>query len=242
MQEEPRLTGKIDRERIVSLRVPRAPAGLLEGFRGLGDASGIVSDVMDQLGLTGVVGASVLRPTMPGSRMVGTALTVRNIVRQQHPYEAVRAKVNGMAEFEAHNLALADDVIVIQGVSGLSNMGGISAETGKRQGEVGAIVDGGIRDVAHSRAMDYPIWASEVTPVTGKWRLQTVEINGDVQIGGCRVRCGDIVVADDTGICFVPIERAAEVLQMAQAVFEAEERKCAAIQAGAPVWDLPKNA
>lgn len=240
-EQEIRLTGKIARERIVHLRVPRADAALLEGFRALGDASGIVSDVMDQLGLTGVVGTTTLRPTLPGSRIVGTALTVRNIVLQQHPYEAVRDKVNGMAEFEAHNLALPDDVVVIQGVAGISNMGGISAETGKRQGEVGAVIEGGIRDVAHSRAMNYPIWASEITPVTGKWRLQTVEINGDIQILGCRVRCGDIVVADDTGICFVPIERAAEVLTLARAVYDAEEKKCAAIQAGVAVPDLPKN-
>jgi 4-hydroxy-4-methyl-2-oxoglutarate aldolase len=44
-------------------------------------------------------------------------------------------------------------------------MGGISAQTGKRQGEAGAIVFGGIRDVAHSRRVGYPVWATEVTPV-----------------------------------------------------------------------------
>ena len=49
-----------------------------------------------------------------------------------------------MAEFEAHNLATPGDVLVIQGVANVSNMGGISALTGKRQGEVGAIVMGGV--------------------------------------------------------------------------------------------------
>ena len=80
-------------------------------------------------------------------------------------------------------------------------MGGISAQTGKRQGEVGAIVQGGVRDIAHSRAIDYPVWASEITPVTGKWRLETVEINGPIQMGEVRVNPGDLVVADDTGVC-----------------------------------------
>jgi regulator of RNase E activity RraA len=83
-----------------------------------------------------------------------------------------------MAEFEAHNLAQKGDVLVIQGVADVSNMGGISAQTGKRQGEIGAIVQGGVRDVAHSRALDYPVWASDITPVTGKWRIETMEING----------------------------------------------------------------
>src|SRR5205807_9334148 len=119
-------------------------------YRALGDASGVLSDIMDELGITGVVAASVLRPTIPGTRMVGPALTVRNVAQREHPYEAARQQVNKMAEFEAHNLALPGDVVVIEGVPGVSNMGGISAATGKRQGEAGAIVAGGVRDVAHS--------------------------------------------------------------------------------------------
>jgi regulator of RNase E activity RraA len=91
-----------------------------------------------------------------------------------------------------------------------SNMGGISAQTGKRQGEAGAMVFGVIRDVSHSRSVNYPIWSTEVSPVTGKWRLETIEINGDVQVGHIRVSPGDIVVADDSGVCFIPIARAQE--------------------------------
>jgi len=239
---EKKLTGKIARERIQKMSVPRPAPGLLEGFRSLGDASGILSDVMDQLGITCVIGASTLKPTMPSKCMVGVALTVRNMVQREHVYETAKAKVNRMAEFEAHNLAQADDVIVIQGVQGISNMGGISAHTGKRQGEVGAIVSGGIRDVSHSRSLDYPIWSTEVTPLTGKWRIETVEINGDVEIEGVRVACGDLVLADSTGVCFIPMARAAEVLKLAKEVHAAEERKCLVIDNGTPVADLPTNA
>src|SRR5690606_33823402 len=153
--------------------------GIIEDFQALGDASGIVSDVMDELGITGVLPASTLRPTMPGAAIVGRALTVKNIPQREHPYEAAKAHANGMAEFEAHNLARPGDVVVIDGVAGVSNMGGISSQTGKRQGEEGAIIWGGVRDVAHSRSVGYPMWSAEVTPVTGKWRIQTVEINGD---------------------------------------------------------------
>jgi len=165
---EKKLTGKIARERIRLMATPRPPEGIIDGFRALGDATGIVSDAMDELGITGVIGASVLAPTIPGSSIVGPALTVRNIVQREHVYEAARRHVNKMAEFEAHNLALPGDIVVIDGVAGISNMGGISAETAKRQGEVGAIVFGGVRDLAHSRRVGYPIWASEITPVTGK--------------------------------------------------------------------------
>jgi 4-hydroxy-4-methyl-2-oxoglutarate aldolase len=239
---ERRLTGKIARDRIRQMETPRPPDGIIEGFKRLGHASGILSDIMDELGITGVIAGSVLRPTMPGTCIVGPALTVRNMVQREHVYETARRHVNRMAEFEAHNLALPGDIVVIEGVPGISNMGGISAQTGKRQGEAGAIVFGGVRDVAHSRSVGYPVWSTEVTPVTGKWRIETVEINGEIEVAGVRVAPGDIVLADDTGVCFIPRARAADVLQLACTKALAEEAKCRAIDAGTAVPDLPGNA
>ncbi|RYF50331.1 MAG: RraA family protein [Comamonadaceae bacterium] len=241
MNQDKRLTGKIDPARIRHLSVPRADTALLTAYRELGEASGVISDAMDRLGIPGVIGASTLVPTLTGKVMVGTALTVRNALQRGNEYEAARAVVNKMAEFEAHNLAQVDDVLVIQGVEGISNMGGISAQLGQRHGEVGAIVMGGVRDVAHSRSLGYPVWASEITPRTGKWRIETVEINGDVDIAGVRVSCGDIVFADDTGVCFIPTARAQEILAMAQKTVADEKRKCAAVDAGVHIADLPKS-
>src|SRR5215831_20868073 len=223
------------------MAVPQPPAGVVERFLALGDPTGVISDTMDELGIpAGVVGASVLKPTIPGKCIVGPALTVRNTLRRIDPLKGARDHVNGMAEFEAHNLALPGDVLVIDGVPDVSNMGGNSAQTGKRQGEIGAIVEGGVRDVGHSRAVGYPIWASDITPVTGKWRLETVEINGPIEIGGVHIAAGDLVVADDTGVCFIPRDLVLEVLDAAEQKAKAEAIRCKAIDNGVPVPDISR--
>ena len=238
---EKRLTGRIAPERIRMMAVPRPPQGVVERFMALGDPSGVVADAMDELGVPpGVIGASILRPTIPGTTIVGPALTVRNILQRVNPLDGAKSHANKMAEFEAHNLATPGDVLVIQGVAHVSNMGGISAQTGKRQGEVGAIVMGGIRDIAHSRAVGYPVWSTDITPTTGKWRIETVEINGDVQLGEVRLSAGDLVVADDTGICFIPRDRILEVLEAAEKKSHAEEQRCKAIDGGIPVPDIAR--
>jgi 4-hydroxy-4-methyl-2-oxoglutarate aldolase len=238
-KETKELTGRIAAEQIIMMSVPRPPAGIIERFMALGDPTGLVSDVMDELGIpAGVIGAGVLRPSLPGTTLIGPALTVRNVLQRRDPLEAARAHANRMAEFEAHNLALPGDVLVIQGVANVSNMGGISAQTGKRQGEKGAIVMGGVRDIAHSRSVGYPIWASDITPVTGKWRIETVEINGPVQIGDIRVMPGDLVIADDSGVCFVPRDFMREVLEASERKAKAEETRCKAIADGVSVPDI----
>jgi 4-hydroxy-4-methyl-2-oxoglutarate aldolase len=240
-KEKKRLTGRIAAENIKLMAVPRPPQGVVERLLALGDPTGIISDTMDELGIpAGVIGASVLKPTIAGKTIAGPALTVRNILQRINPLDGAREHVNRMAEFEAHNLAQQGDVLVIQGVADVSNMGGISAQTGQRQGEVGAIVQGGVRDIAHSRALGYPLWASEITPVTGKWRLETVEINGPVQIGEVRVAAGDLVVADDTGVCFIPRDVVLEVLEAAEQKAKAETVRCKAIDDGVPVPDIAR--
>ena len=64
---EKRLTGRIAREKIRHMSVPRPPDGVVARFMALGDPCGVVSDAMDELGVPpGVIGASVLRPTIAG--------------------------------------------------------------------------------------------------------------------------------------------------------------------------------
>ena len=178
------------------MNTPRPPEGIVARIQAMGCDTSLISDAMDDLGICSSLAASRCHPTLPGAAIVGPALTVRNVISPKVPTALERAQngLNGMAEMEAHNLASDGDVLVIEGVEGLSNMGGISALIAKQHGLAGAVIKGGIRDVGHSRAEGFPVWATERTPFTGKWRLETVEINGPVAIDGmhaCATRGSD---------------------------------------------------
>jgi 4-hydroxy-4-methyl-2-oxoglutarate aldolase len=230
--------GKLPANAFGMLELPALPREMLDGYRALPDLTGIVSDVLDELSIVSAIPAAVLRPTDPKARIAGPALTVRNIPVSVPVPDRVKAGVSGLGEIEAHNLAVPGDVLVVQGVDQVSNLGGISSTIGHRQGEIGAVVDGGARDVDHSRGIGFPIWSKSVSPITGKWRVETIAINKPVAICGITVRPGDLVLADETGVCFVPRERAAEVLQRAQRNVAAEQAREAKIASGAPVPEL----
>ncbi len=230
--------GKLSAEAFGLLDLPVLSKDICDGYRALHDLTGIASDAMDELGIVGAVPAAVLRPNDPKARVVGRALTVRNVAANAPVPDKVKAGISGLGEIEAHNLAEPGDVLVVQGVDQVSNLGGMSATIGHRQGEVGAIIDGGARDVDHSRAIGLPLWSRSVSPLTGKWRIETVAINKPVTICGISVNPGDLVLADETGVCFIPRERAAEVLQRAQRNAAAEKLREAKIASGAPVTDL----
>ena len=220
------------------LEIPRLDKSVLEGYRALGDLTGTVSDAMDQCGIAGVIPASVLRPTDPKARLVAQALTVLNRRIERSVADAVAGKRSGLADIEAHNLAEPGDVLVIQGAAGVSSMGGVMASVGKRQGEAGAIVDGAVRDIDHSREIGYPVWSTSVSPMTGKWRLETVGINKTVVVGGFYVRPGDLVIADEVGVCFVPFARAEEVLAVAQRLAAAEAQRLERLASGIPLSEF----
>lgn len=226
--------GKLKAAAIGMMELPRLDARILAAFRALEDLTGTTSDALDDCGIAGAVPASTLKPTDPAARIVGQAITVLNR-RVGEP-----RKVSGLADIEAHNLAEAGDVLVVQGVAGISSMGGVSATIGKRQGEAGAIVDGAVRDIDHSRSIGYPIWSAGVSPITGKWRIETMAVNDPVHIAGIEVRPGDLVIADECGVCFVPFARAGEVLAVAQRLAASEKSRLEKLEAGIALAEYVK--
>jgi 4-hydroxy-4-methyl-2-oxoglutarate aldolase len=234
--------GKLEASAFGTLELAALPSEILDGYRALPDLTGMSSDAMDELGIRGVVPAALLRPTDPTARIVGRALTVRNVLANKPVADAVKAGMSMLAEIEAHNLAEPGDILVLQGVDQISNMGSISASIGRRQGELGAIVDGSVRDIDHSREIGYAIWSRSVSPITGKWRIETVAINRPISICGVTVDPGDLVLADEVGVCFIPREHAADVLERAQRIAANERTRQSKIVSGAPVSELlPKG-
>ena len=233
--------GKIPREAILQLSIPRYEREVIDGFHQLEDLTGTVSDALDELGIDTVVPGCNLPPNLPSARIVGPALTLRNVEQRDNAYRGAKDRVSKMAEIEAHNLAEPGDVLVIEGVVGISNMGGLSVTIAQRQGEIGAIIDGSVRDVQHSRELEFPVWSRGPSSITGKWRLETVAVNGTVTILGVQVRPGDLVVADEGAVCFVPRDAVEAVLKRAHEIAAGEAKRYADIRAGVPVPELAQR-
>ncbi|MBO1112653.1 RraA family protein [Bordetella petrii] len=232
------LTGRVPPQAVRCREFPALPADVLQRYARIEDLTATASDAMDNLGLAGVVPASVLAPQLAAARLAGQAVTVRNTERPDAVGAAAQAGQSRMGEHEAYNLAEPGNVVVIEGLPGVSNLGGQSASVAHRAGCAGAIVDGGFRDPRVSRALGFPIWSRGVTPVTGKWRLQTAEINGRVRIGGVAVEAGDLVLADESGVAFVPYAQAQAVLQEMERIQAGDHRQQRDIAAGVDLQTL----
>lgn len=241
MATQRKISGRVSRDTIRMFEIPRLPKKIVDGYSRLVDLTAPVSDAMDNLGLAGTVPASVLQPVSPGKRAVGQAVTVRNVESKQSVFRKVTDKSNRTGSPDAFNIARPGDVIVIEGLLGVSNLGGHSATICQRQGCSGAVVEGSIRDPDASRELGFPIWSRGITPITGKWRYDTVEINGTVRIGGIQVAAGDLVLADNAGVVFVPREHAAAVLAEARKIEEKDGKASIAISAGVDVLSLAQD-
>jgi regulator of RNase E activity RraA len=120
-----------------------------------------------------------------------------------------------------------------------SVMGSISARWARRLGIAGCIVDGAVRDVEGIESEGVQVWSRSVTPASGNHRMSAVEVNGTVSISGITVRPGDLIVADGTGVCVVPIEHVAAVAAEVANIQAGEQSVIDAIDAGVAPRDMP---
>lgn len=235
------LTGRVPEGAIRRRCIARLEPGLIERARSLPDLTANLSDAMDNLGVRGVVPATELACQIAGKRIVGQAVTVRNVPLPLDASTSAKIGKGYMGEHEAYNLADPGDVVVIEGVNGVSNLGGQSAMVALRSGCAGAVIDGSFRDPDTSKQLGFPIWSRGPSPITGKWRLKTVEINGVVQIAGVCVDAGDLVAADDAGVVFVPFDHVHQVIVEAERIALGDARQQLDIRGGISLAELASS-
>ena len=193
----------------------RPPRELVEGFRAVGTST--LGDILDGMGHEGVI--SGLRPMRDGTVLVGPALTVKEVSGVLGTYSIEDFPVG-----KAIDYGEPGDVLVFDnGGKEVSTWGGLASAAAKIRGIQGVVIDGGCRDTDQIWELDFPVFTRHITPTTGKTRIKILELNGIIQCGGIRIRPGDIIVADGTGIVAVPQEKAHDILEKAQEAEKAEE-------------------
>ena len=184
----------------IKLSIERPPQRVIEGFKGLATTA-----LADFLTLESVMRGQIrpLWPDMP--RVAGPAYTVRTA---RHD--------NLMLHAAIYHAEPGDVVVVEAGDDEMAVAGGNVCAVARRRGVAGFVIDGVIRDVAESRAIGFPLFASGLSPIPGG-KDGPGDIGVPITCGGVRVNPGDVVVADQEGIVVVARGRAEAILKDARA-------------------------
>ncbi len=155
-----------------------------------------------------------------GSRMVGRALTVQT------------SNGDWAKPVEAIDRAKPGDVIVVDvGGAWMAVWGELAATSAMIAGCVGVVIDGSIRDIDDIRKMSFPSFARMAVPCAGEPKGYG-GIGIEITVGGQKVRTGDWIIGDESGLIVVPKEEAVEVANRALDVHEHEDRTREEIKRG----------
>ena len=204
--------------------------GLVERLAALDTCA--VSDALDSLGASGAVTGLVRRST--NETIAGRVQTVK--------LSAGKPPGGSKSHLGAHSIEAAreTDVIVVEQRSGVdaAGWGGVLAAAAKSKSLRGVIVEGPARDVDECERIGLPVFSRSTTPRTARGRIHESGVNVDLQVGDVSVSAGDLVIADGTGVVFVPAAIAADVLDKAEQIVARERLMAEDITAGQPVTDV----
>ncbi len=129
------------------------------------------------------------------------------------------------------------DIIVVEQRTGVdaASWGGNLSIGAQVHGVAGVVVDGPVRDIDDSRRLDFPVFARTHTARTARGRIVEVATNEPVTIGEVTVVPGDYVVADGSGVAFIPKAEIERVLETAETIVQREEAMANAIRNGTPI-------
>lgn len=197
----------------------------------------VVSDALDHLGVSGAV--TGLRPVWGRPHIAGRARTVE--VTDAAAAGPVTGRHLATTTIES---AGPGDVIVIAngGRPGVSCWGDILTVAAQERGITGTVIDGANRDADAIAESGYPVWSRSCVPVTARGRIAERATDVPVTFGGMLVTPGDYVIADLSGVVFVPAAHAAAVLDAAERLADKQQRMVEAVRGGRPVTAVMHDA
>lgn len=189
-----------------------------------------VSDAMDKLNLASAAVRGLSQYAGSG-RIAGKVMTYRLVPRGEAPPSSGQPKHLGTTAVE---LAQPGDILVAEQLTGLDAAcwGGILTLGAKVKGLGGVIAEGLVRDIDEAILYEFPVFARGVTPRTARGRIEEAETGGSVRVGEVEVSAGDYVIADRTGVVFVPAAHIGNVLDAAEAIFAREAAMAKNVLAG----------
>jgi regulator of RNase E activity RraA len=193
-----------------------------------------LSDALDALGIPGAL--SGISPQWPCGRIAGRVKTVELGLAA----DAVGVPTRHLG---ATAIAVAEpgDVIIVDNRAGngfSAGWGGLLALAASLREVAGVVVYGACRDVDDVEAVGLPLFAHSATPRTARTRTVEVATNEPLEFEGITVTPGDLVLADRSGVVFVPYDRADEVLDKADDVFAKENEMADQLRLGVAVTDV----